>query len=567
MGIFFHCLVLSLLFFQGLATKEAFSAHYDQFSDSFTITSDYDTNAEAFGYFHRNMNGSGWNYLDAHMQEEVDSVEDHVLYSRALGFLEGYATCNEIKTFYPNFHSAVFGTGAPGKETLGFLKKNYQWLNQMVQEHAATDDYWYTIKSTLLQLNGVFEGYKAGCAPNVKTPADNDAIDFSSIENPTLLHFLLINAWGDLYQIALKYYEPGQSARLMGNRRYENKNGKPVLVERCSSIIKLVENKSDVVFGHATWDTFESLGPRILKHYSLPIMRRQHAEHHYDVYFSSSPGVLSSIDDFFTVSGYAQLGVMETTNSLYNLRLLNDIVPNTVLSWTRAVTSNQMASSGSDWAVQFARYHSGTYTNQWMAMDLKKFTPGLAPEAGFLTVFEEVPGLTHTKDMTDVLIKQGYWASYNVPYFPDIAQASGYAKLCQVNKDYCFETAPRAYIFRDNQANVSDLSGGNWMLSYNDFQHDVASRNDSCSTIACRGDLEPDVASRGAFGALDTKVSSAVNAKRYPGNAPRILARLGPTSQQQPTFCWSQMADEQQYVHNGQPDCYDFAPIIFPPTD
>lgn len=559
--------VLGCLLQAAFAGKEAFSVHYEKSSDSFSVTKDYDINAEAFGYFYRNLNESGWNYLDAHMQEEVDSVEDHILYSRALGFLEGFATCNEIKTFYPNFHSAVFGTGSPGKETLGFLQDNYLWLKDMSAKNAATDDYWYTIQSVVTQLEGVFEGYKAGCASSSSPQPSNGPADFSNIDNPTLLHFLLINAWGDLYQIALKYTEPGNSARLMGNRRYDNKHGKPVLVERCSSIIKLAADKSDVIFGHATWDTFESLGPRILKHYSFPIMRKQHAEHHYDVYFSSSPGVLSSVDDFFTVSGYAQLGVMETTNSLYNLRLLDQIVPSSVLSWTRAVTSNQMASSGSDWAVQFARYHSGTYTNQWMAMDLKKFTPGQAPEEGFLTVFEEVPGLYHTQDMTSVLVENSYWASYNVPYFPDIAEASGYAKICKADKDYCFDTAPRAYLFRDNQAKVSDLSSGNWILSYNDFQHDAASKNDSCNAIACRGDLEPVVKSRGAFGALDTKVSSAVNAKRYPGNAPQILARLGPTSQQQPVFCWSKVEDEASYVHNGQPDCFDFSPVIFPPAN
>ncbi len=182
-------------------------------------------------------------------------------------------------------------------------------------------------------------------------------------------------------------------------------------------------------------------------------------------------------------------------------------------------------------------------------------------------MFEEVPGLYHIEDMTDLFVKQGYWASYNVPFFPDIRNASGYAKLCQFDKDYCFETAPRATLFREHQATVHDLASGNSVLSYNNFQNDAASRNDSCNAIACRGDLEPNEASRGAFGALDTKVSSATAAKRNPGIPPQILARLGPTSEQQPVFCWSQLADESSYVHNGQPDCYDFAPVIFPPSD
>lgn len=268
---------------------------------------------------------------------------------------------------------------------------------------------------------------------------------------------------------------------------------------------------------------------------------------------------------FFVVSGYAHIGVIETTNSLYNLRLLEKIIPQTVLSWTRAITSNQMATSGSDWAANFAKYHSGTYTNQWLALDLNLFKPGQGPLLGFLTVFEEVPGLTHSEDKTSTLSKQGYWASYNVPYFPDIAEESGYAKICKYDADYCYESAPRATIFAQNEKQVGDLFGGNWILSYNDFQHDPASKNDSCNTIACRGDLEPNERSRGAFGALDTKVSSVLNANRYPGTAPAILARLGPTTQGQPVFCWSKVADESSYSHNGQPNCFNFEPVTFPP--
>jgi hypothetical protein len=542
--------------------KTSLSVYYNKAKDTFDVKNVYDINAEAFGNYYKNLKGGYWNYLDAHMQEEVDAVEDHLLYSRALGFLEGYSTCEEIKTFYGNFHSAVFGTDQPGKQTVAFIKENFEWLKKMSAENAETDNYWYTVKSIIQQVSGVYEGYVAGCGGGTSTTGE---VDYSNLDHPTLEHFLLINAWGDLYQITMKFVEPGEAARLMGNRRYSLKDGKPVLVERCSSMIKLLEGKSDIVFGHATWDTFESLGPRILKHYNFPLMRNQYAEHHYDVYFSSSPGILSSVDDFFTVSGYAQLGVMETTNSMFNLKLLDQVVPQSVLSWTRAISSNQLAANGADWATHFSRYHSGTYTNQWMVLDLKLFTPGSNPQTGFLTVLEEVPGLIHVEDKTSVLVDQTYWASYNVPYYPDIAEASGYARICQKDVDYCFNTAPRAYIFRDNHSKVTDISSGDWMLSYNDFQHDAASKNDSCNAIACRGDLEPNVASRGAFGALDTKVTSATRAKRFPGNAPEIAARLGPTSYQQPVFCWSQVIDESDYVHNGQPDCFDFPLITFPP--
>jgi hypothetical protein len=435
----------------------------------------------------------------------------------------------------------------------------------MAEKNSATDEYWYTVKSTLSQLIGVFEGYVAGCSsPQAVRGAVNNQDVFVNLDHPTFEHFLLINAYGDLYQIALKFDEPGKSSRLYGSRQVNDSKKK--LVQRCSAIIKLLPDLSDVVFGHSTWDSYEALGPRIIKHYSIPLMRHGAAGHLYDVYFSSSPALLSSVDDFFTVSGYAQLGVMETTNELYNRHLLELVQPNSVLSWTRAVTSHQMATSGADWAVHFSRYHSGTYTNQWMVLDLNLFTPSQPLVAGFLTVVEEVPGLVHVEDMTSTLSEGSYWPSYNVPYFQDIFEASGYAKVCSFNVDECYHTAPRAYLFQAYHNTIVDALTGEKLLSYNSFQTDAASKNDSCNAIACRGDLEEKTELRGAFGALDAKVSTVLQAKRYSGVAPQILARLGPSHDQQKVFCWSDVAEEESYVHFGQPNCFDFPVIQIPPV-
>jgi hypothetical protein len=384
------------------------------------------------------------------------------------------------------------------------------------------------------------------------------------------MHFLLINAWGDLYQITMKFREVGNPVRLALAKLYQKKfEDQLKAFERCSAIIKILDGYSDVVFGHATWDTYESLGPRILKRVSKPVYESNGvlAARTSDVYFSSSPAILSSVDDFFTVpSGLSPkgLGIIETTNNLYNLRLLDLVVPQSVLSWTRAVASNQLATSGAHWGQLFSRYHSGTYTNQWMAIDFNHFFPNQGVEKGFLTVFEEVPGLAHVEDKTDDLVRDSYWGSYNIPYYEDISEQSGYARLCKASADQCHETAPRALIFREYQPQIKDLDGAKWMLGYNSFQNDTASQNDPCNAIACRGDLYPEVANQGAFGALDVKASSILSQWKTPN--PEIAARLGPTTDQQHFFCWSQIPD-RGYVHNGQPDCYNFDYTIFPPAN
>jgi hypothetical protein len=115
-------------------------------------------------------------------------------------------------------------------------------------------------------------------------------------------------------------------------------------------------------------------------------------------------------------------------------------------------------------------------------------------------------------------------------------------------------------------------------LGYNRFQYDGHSGNDSCSgAVACRGDLQPDLLERYPFGSIDSKASSAL----LVSDSPVMVARLGPSNDDQPTFCWSayernasaaadgsskHKRDDRTYSHLGQPDCYNFPWQRFPPA-
>jgi hypothetical protein len=85
---------------------------------------------------------------------------------------------------------------------------------------------------------------------------------------------------------------------------------------------------------------------------------------------------------------------------IYNKDLLALIHPESLLSWMRALVSNHLAVDGETWAELFTAYHSGTYANQWMVLNLDRFHPGEDPQTGFLIVAEEVPGYVHYEDMT-----------------------------------------------------------------------------------------------------------------------------------------------------------------------
>lgn len=52
-------------------------------------------------------------------------------------------------------------------------------------------------------------------------------------------------------------------------------------------------------------------------------------------------------------------------------------------------------------------------------------------EPELLWVIEQIPGYIHKDDQTETLLRQGYWASYNVPFYPDIFNMSGNQELVQ----------------------------------------------------------------------------------------------------------------------------------------
>jgi hypothetical protein len=101
-------------------------------------------------------------------------------------------------------------------------------------------------------------------------------------------------------------------------------------------------------------------------------------------------GSISSTDDFFQMN--TGLVVMETTNDMFNTSMFDIVVPQTLLSWTRAVVSNTVARSGPQWGNMFGWYNSGTYSNMWIVVDFNKFRPGKPLLDNALTIAEQLPG-------------------------------------------------------------------------------------------------------------------------------------------------------------------------------
>lgn len=338
---------------------------------------------------------------------------------------------------------------------------------------------------------------------------------------------------------------------------------------RTKVIIKFVELNAIIVTNFSVYFLY-----RAFKHYDVQTVKLENNSFAFEKrvsHFSSGVGLLASLDDFYVVTSQtAQLVVIETTHDNYNPTLFQYVQPKSNLCWLRAYVANSLATNGDSWAKLFSTHPSGTYTNQWQIMDMAQFKMGQKPTSGFFTLLEEIPGFVKHRDMTNFIVDNLYWASYNIPYLEEISVRSLNNRACLAGQKRlnetasCWESCARANIFRSRQSKITNLDEFKTLMQYNDWENDPMSEGDPCSAIACRRDLEPLARKNYPSGATDSKVSSVsrVFARSRSDNLasdgyPKIDIKYGPTSDTQPVFCWSNQP--QKYAHFGQPDCFDFS--------
>ncbi|GBP95990.1 Putative phospholipase B-like lamina ancestor [Eumeta japonica] len=168
--------------------------------------------------------------------------------------------------------------------------------------------------------------------------------------------------------------------------------------------------------------------------------------------FSGYPGSVTSQDEFYVLRGHNhQMAVTGTTLNNYNPKLWKDVnITEQLPVGPRVTAANQLANNVSEWGHMLARYNSGTACNQWLVVDFTRLsqTPshetgpvrgeavtevsvsgvnedvrhtvmhGRAPAAarGLAWLVEQVPGLTHSADISDALLEQSYWVVNGIPF-------------------------------------------------------------------------------------------------------------------------------------------------------
>ena len=317
---------------------------------------------------------------------------------------------------------------------------------------------------------------------------------------------------------------------------------------------------------------------RVLKKYSLGLHYTDKLNHNYrlvpgqEIAFSGYPGVIYSGDDFNVISP-SGLAVMETTIGNSNKDLWKYVNPKgQILEGVRSTVANRLSHSGNRWTHIFSRYNSGTYNNQWMIIDYKRFKPGksLKRTKGLLWVLEQLPGHVHTEDKTDILAAQRYWPSYNTPYFKDIFRLSGGPeKVKKYGNWFSYDKTPRALIFKRDQKKVMDLTSMTNLMRYNNYQNDPLSQCNCTppysaeNAISARCDLNPKDG-KYPFGSLGHRSHGGTDMKLtnyHMFKHLEFIAVSSPTYDDLPPFQWSKADFENDTPHNGHPDLWNFQPI------
>ncbi|XP_056384751.1 putative phospholipase B-like 2 [Hyla sarda] len=502
--------------------------------------------AVAWAVLRDSIQDNGWAVLELQSNASYnDSIQAY-----AAGVAEAAVTQRLI---YMHWMNTMVGYCGPYKyetpycERLrNYLEANLAWIQEQMEKEQ-DQDYWHQVRLALLQLKGLEDSYSGRISFPQKTFTLSP------------FGFLLFQLGGDLEDLEAALNKSDASKDLGAGS--------------CSALIKLLPGNKDLLVSHVTWNTYQSM-LRIIKKYTLPFRTNPNGGPLVPGFvqtFSSYPGTIFSGDDFYILS--SGLVTLETTIGNSNPDLWKYIQPkNSVLEWLRNIVANRLATSGQEWTDTFKKFNSGTYNNQWMVVDYNKFNPGSTDvPSGLLTVLEQLPGIIISADKSDLLYQSGYWASYNVPYFEEIYNASGQVELLKKYGDwFSYSKTPRAQIFRRNQTLVQDLKSMVNLMRYNNFLYDPLSRCESCdpkpngeNAISARSDLNP---ANGTYpfgamrqrqhGGTDMKVTGYDLAKHH-----QMVAVNGPSWDQVPAYQWS-TSPFSNLMHMGHPDLWNFDPIV-----
>ena len=489
----------------------------------------------AWAHYEPTYNKTGWDVLRIEAVRTLFPyyVGDAYYY---VGYMEGYLTHDRIHYKYLNTVNASNATMTKVPGFMEWVAKHRDHMQRMAR-NTTCGKYCERVAAILQQVRGMAAGYAKGRSESELALTEWD---------------IFFNNFG---------YEGGDVVTALEPERiYDDGLFHPrhptgaVDGDTCSALIRVTPH--DLFVAHNTWS-------------SLSSMLRQYKTYVFDttVIMSAYPGMVYSVNDWYMTSN--GMAVIETTLSVENYTLFRDHVlhnENSVSQFVRCMLANYLAKDSKTWVELFSRENSGTYNNEWMAVDMKLYTPGERIRDNTFWVAEQVPGTIAAYDKSDLLRTQGFWPSFNIAVFKEIRAINGDDALEKKYGTFFSATkSSRAQIFYREAPQIFDLEGMKRIMRYNEYKTDPASLIPNCNgtkngkcvpaysamlSIAARGDLNPpnSISQYGILApyvgqaphvATDAKIISwSMMMNRTPGVMGGLVID-GPTNQNQPTYEWA----------------------------
>ena len=258
---------------------------------------DVDYSVIAVANFTNAQNTTGWMMLEVQTRE---SAPDQ-MQAQAAGIAEGYLTRISIIESYKEFYANDICAENPllcqfVEET---FVSNKLFVDAMIAQHFQTDPYWHQVNLYYLQMAGMTQGYqlKAQLEPRPEDAGMNHEIGI-----------MKLNFIADFWDLIEQF-------NLLNGTGSTSKPSKP----SCTVLIKFLEEKRDIFFGHNTWHEYRAMSYRILKNYNLNVHVLPDSSDRipgHTIAMSSYAGSIASLDDFYLTSAY--LATTETTLFLWN---------------------------------------------------------------------------------------------------------------------------------------------------------------------------------------------------------------------------------------------------------
>jgi hypothetical protein len=554
----------------------------------------------AKGVYDRTRYQTGWDKLGITTFSDVNPL----IQCYTAGLLEGVLSYQEIYNYYHNIHVFFYGEENYIQDIKKFYKKIDTNIKKRVNEidsnkFNSDDDFlhWSYITCLNAQINGLHTGY------NMIADIDKalDLYDFYFINSEG--NFGDLKVYMEISEMKFDSVENDQFYTDENLKKFYNTSNIEEIWKNlmkkghCSALTKLVKTDDglfDILAGHNTWSDYSEM-LRTLKTVNMafegnsPYLGMKPKK----INYSSYPGVLFSGDDFYQID--SKIVILQTTLSVINKFIYRNTIDieNYIPEFMRLMIINYTSNSGQEWKENYKFYKNHMYITQWIVVDYKvldKINKDLKrtqarsshkkgysnlntnsadkiaekyKDSGLILLIEEVPTSISWEDVSQYFLKNGYYGSFNIAYFPrhqELIGLSHYKQIDLTSKRY----NPRFYIFKTLQQNVKNLSDFERLIQYNGFQSkneilpDDPSYSDSNSGISSRGDYS---SFSDYHGGIDFKI---VNKKLV--DEMKFYAYGGPTylyNNNFTPFDFSKVTDHRTLYRKGIPSLWDFKPFIY----